>query len=80
MLFKNFTPYIWSVLFPIHFILPPAEFKKLIKSFISGSIAQFFNILLPLARVDAIIRFSLAPTETLENLIFPPTNPLLAVA
>ena len=44
--------------------------KKLTKSLISGSIAQFDKIVFPLAKHDAIIKFSVAPTEILGNLIY----------
>ena len=50
-------------------------FKKLVKSFfISGSIAQFFNIVFPLAKVAARIAFSVAPTDILGKKMFEPVN------
>ena len=48
------------------------EVKKLIKSIISGSIAQFLRMVIPLAKHAAIIVFSVAPTLIFENLIFAP--------
>ena len=47
-------------------------FKKFVRSFISGSIAQFFKIVLPLAKHAAIIEFSVAPTLIFGNFIFEP--------
>jgi len=38
-------------------------FKKLTKSFISGSIAQLLKTVVPLAKLAAIIKFSVAPTD-----------------
>ena len=52
----------------------------MIKSFISGSIAQFDNIVSPFAKLAAIIRFSVAPTDILGNLILFPFKPLGALA
>ena len=49
-------------------ILPPKLFKNLIKSFTSGSIAQFLSTVLPFALNAASIAFSVAPTEMLGNL------------
>jgi hypothetical protein len=60
--------------------LHPALIKKLTKSFISGSIAQLLKIVVPLARLAAIIKFSVAPTEIFENRILEPIKPLVAVA
>jgi hypothetical protein len=48
-------------------MLQPILFKKFIKSFISGSIAQFDNIEVPFAKLAAIIKFSVAPTEIFEK-------------
>ena len=42
--------------------------------------AQFDKVVFPLAKHAAIIRFSVAPTETLGNFIFAPINPLGALA
>ena len=42
---------------PLHFILAPDLFKKFVRSFISGSIAQFFKTVLPFAKHAAIIEF-----------------------
>ena len=66
------TPLILSLRFPIHFILHPALFKKLTKSFISGSIAQFFKMVVPFAKLAAIIKFSVATTDILGKYIFEP--------
>ena len=61
-------------------MLHPALIKKLTKSFISGSIAQLLKIVVPFARLAAIIKFSVAPTEIFENRILEPIKPLGAVA
>ena len=42
--------------------------------------AQFDKVVFPLAKHEAIIKFSVAPTETLGNFIFAPINPLGALA
>ena len=61
-------------------MLQPIVFKKLTKSLISGSIAQLDNVVVPFAKLAAIIKFSVAPTEIFENLILLPFNPLGALA
>ena len=58
------------------FILVPSFFKKLIRSIISGSIAQLSIVVTPLACAAAKIAFSVAPTEILGNLNFAPLSPL----
>ena len=73
------TPIIFSERF-VHFILHPISFKKLTKSFISGSIAQLLKIVVPFARLAAIIKFSVAPTDIFEKRILVPINPFGAVA
>ena len=50
----------------------PISFKKFTKSLISGSIAQFDKMVVPFAKLAAIIKFSVAPTEILGNLILFP--------
>ena len=50
------------------------EFINLVRSYISGSIAQFDKTVVPSAIVDAIIKFSVAPTEILGNFIFVPLS------
>ena len=67
-------------LFEVHVISHPNFTKKSTKSLISGSIAQLFKIVVPLAKLAAIIRFSVAPTEILEKRIFEPINPFGALA
>ena len=57
---------------PFQLIFAPAELRKLVRSFISGSTAQFFNIVFPFAKHAAIIEFSVAPTVIFGNLISPP--------
>ena len=74
------TPITVTVLFPVHLTLQPMFLKKLIKSLISGSIAQFFRIVFPFAKVAAIIKFSVAPTDIFGNLILFPFKPLGALA
>ena len=49
--------------------------KKLTKSLISGSIAQFDKIVFPFAKHEAMIKFSVAPTDTFGNFMFAPINP-----
>ena len=61
-------------------ILAPNFFRKNIKSLISGSIAQFFKIVFPLAFKDASKAFSVAPTDNDGNLIVVPFNPFDASA
>ena len=58
-------------------IANPNFFKKIIRSLISGSIAQFFRIVVPLALDAANKAFSVAPTDTVENLIVFPFKPFL---
>ena len=58
----------------------PNFFRNLIKSFISGSIAQLFKIVLPLALKAASKAFSVAPTEIEGNRIFVPLRPFFASA
>ena len=55
--FNSSTPKIFISLFPTLLILHPSFFKKLIRSFISGSIAQFLNFVSPLEKQDAIKTF-----------------------
>ena len=54
---------------PFKCIFAPSFFKNLIKSIISGSIAQFLRMVIPFAKHAAIIVFSVAPTLIFENLI-----------
>ena len=61
-------------------MLHPILFRKFTKSFISGSIAQFFKIVIPFAKLAAINKFSVAPTEIFEKQIFEPMSPLGADA
>ena len=74
MLSKDLTPSIFKVRLPINFIFAPPDFKKFIKSIISGSIAQFLRMVIPFAKHAAIIVFSVAPTLIFENLIFAPLS------
>ena len=53
-------------------MLQPNLIKKLTKSLISGSIAQLDNTVFPLAKHEAIIKFSVAPTEIFGNFMFAP--------
>ena len=62
-------PLISIFLFLSHFILHPILTKNLLKSFISGSQAQLFSIVLPLARQAASKVFSVAPTEIFGKVI-----------
>ena len=61
-------------------MLPPNLLRNFIKSFISGSIAQFFKTVFPLALNEAKIAFSVAPTEILGRVILFPFNPSFALA
>ena len=58
-----------KIVLPFKFIFAPNFLKNFIKSLISGSIAQFFKIVLPLALKAANSAFSVAPTDTVGNLI-----------
>ena len=71
VLFKEVTPITLHTL-PFHEIFAPAEFKKFVRSLISGSIAQFFNMVTPSAKHAAIIEFSVAPTLIFGNFIIVP--------
>ena len=55
-------------------------FKKIIRSFISGSIAQFLNFVSPLEKQAAIKTFSVAPTDIFGNYIAQPLKPFFAEA
>ena len=74
------TPVIFIDLFDNQEILHPIFLKKLIKSKISGSIAQFDSIVMPLAKLAAIIKFSVAPTDIFEKRILLPCKPFGALA
>ena len=74
MLFKDLIPSIFKVRLPTNLIFAPPDFKKFIKSTISGSIAQFLSVVIPLAKHAAIIVFSVAPTLIFENLILAPSS------
>ena len=77
---NSFTPKISIPLFPLLLILHPIFFKKLIRSFISGSIAQFLNFVSPLEKQAAIKTFSVAPTDISGNFILQPFKPFFAEA
>ena len=51
---------------PIHLILAPAEFKKLVKSIISGSHAKLCKTVLPFAKTAANIAFSVKDYSTIN--------------
>ena len=57
------------IFLPDIFILQPNFLRNLIRSWISGSIAQFNSIVFPLAPYAANIAFSVAPTEIDGNFI-----------
>ena len=59
-------------------ISAPIAFKQSIKSIISGSIAILLISVSPLAKVAAIIIFSVAPTEIIGSSILAPFNPAFA--
>ena len=68
------------IVLPDILIWPPNFFKNKIKSFTSGSIAQFFKIVFPFALKAASKAFSVAPTEIVGNFITSPFNPFFASA
>ena len=63
---SSLTPLTVITLF-LTFMFAPQLIKNLMRSITSGSIAQFFNIDVPLAKVDAIKIFCVAPTLIFEN-------------
>ena len=69
-----------EIVLPFKLIFAPNFLRNCIKSFTSGSIAQFFKIVLPLALKAAIKAFSVAPTEIYGNFIFEPFKPFFASA
>ena len=64
-----------SVPWPV--IFAPIAFRQFPRSIISGSLAALMIWVLPLARLAAIIVFSVAPTDTTGNTILFPTRPFL---
>ena len=61
-------------LLPFRLTLHPIFFKKLIKSIISGSIAQFLNFVSPLAKQAPIKTFSVAPTAVTQRVAATPNS------
>ena len=61
--FLNFICFQLIIFLQKFLFLPPNFFKNLIKSNISGSIAQLDKIVFPLAPYAASNAFSVAPTE-----------------
>ena len=81
LLFNFFAFLVLGLFTTLYLIaIQPSLVKKLTRSLISGSIAQFDNIVFPLAKDAAIIRFSVAPTEIFGNLILAPIKPFGALA
>ena len=77
--FTFFLPLI--IIFRLFILIEIPNFlKNVIKSKISGSIAQFDSMVLPSAPQAAINAFSVAPTEIDGNLILLPIRPFLASA
>ena len=70
------TPVILISSVPIPSIEAPIPTKHFIKSQTSGSFAALVIIVSPRAKVAAITRFSVAPTETVGNVIEAPDKPL----
>ena len=68
------TPSITIVLVPIPWILAPILFNNVAISIISGSLAAFSIVVLPLAYTAAIIILIVAPTLEISKKIFVPTN------
>ena len=62
------------VSFPAPSILAPIDVSIFAKSIISGSFAAFLIVVLPSARVAAIIMFSVPVTVMPSKLIFVPIN------
>ena len=58
------TPSITTRSVPAPSIFAPMAVRQAARSEISGSRAAFSNTVVPWARLAAIIRFSVAPTET----------------
>ena len=69
-----------EIVLPFKEISAPRFLRNFIKSFISGSIAQFFKIVLPLALKAASNAFSVAPTEIEGNFIVAPFRTFFAWA
>ena len=57
------TPSITIVLSPAPCIFAPQPFKKSARALISGSLAAFVITVVPFATHEAIIMFSVAPTD-----------------
>ena len=65
--YKCGTPSIRIVSVPAPRILAPMLFKKVAKSIISGSLATFSMMVVPVARTAAKITLIVAPTETISK-------------
>ena len=72
-----FLPFI-VIFLPEVFIIQPNFFKNLIRSSISGSIAQLDKTVFPSAPKAASKAFSVAPTETVGNFTLVPIKPFIA--
>lgn len=69
MSFRFFTPVIFISLLPAPTIFAPILLSILAKSIISGSIAAFLIVVVPSAKTDTSIIFSVAPTLGKSNCI-----------
>ena len=69
-----FTPLITISEVPAPLTSAPIVFKKFAKSTISGSCAAFCILVEPSAKIDASIRFSVAPTDGMSKYMSVPTS------
>ena len=65
---------------PAPLILAPISLSMFARSTISGSRAALSMVVVPLAKTDAIMRFSVAPTLAKERVTVSPESPLGALA
>ena len=60
--------------------LAPISLRRLARSTISGSRAALSIVVVPLAKTEAIMRFSVAPTLAKESVTVSPVRPWGALA
>ena len=77
---NSVTPWISITGVPAPIIWAPISFKRLARSTISGSRAALSITVVPFAKTDAIIKFSVAPTEAKARETVSPTIPFGAEA
>ena len=73
--FSDSTPSMVSVSVPMPSTGTPSATRQCARSVISGSRAALISCVSPLARVAAISRFSVAPTDTFGKFTSAPTRP-----